>query len=68
MNKPNIHSNIGSISCFQNGLNDLSCSTGFYFKSKVLEGSNKGKNNLFFNFRALFYKMYIYEVMTIFLT
>ena len=29
-------------------------STGFYFKSKVIEGSHKGKNMfLFFNFRAL---------------
>ena len=46
INKPNIHINNG-ISSFQNGLNDLN-STGFYFKSKVTEGSHEGKN-MFFN-------------------
>ena len=43
MNKPNIHNNvIGGISSFQNEFNDLFSSTGFYFKSKVIEGSHKG--------------------------
>ena len=38
-------------------------STGFYLKSETLEGSRKGKN-MFFNFRALFLKMYIFAVVT----
>ena len=38
-NKPNIHNNIIDISSFQNGINELSCSTGFYLNSKVTEGS-----------------------------
>ena len=42
INKPNIHINNG-ISSFQNGLNDPN-STGFYFNSKVTEGSHKGEN------------------------
>ena len=67
MNKLNIHNNIISgISSFQNGLNDLFSSTGFYFKSKVIEVSHKGKNNIF-NFWTLFPKMYIFEVVTFFL-
>ena len=45
MNKTNIHNNIiGGISNFWNGLNDLFSSSGFYFKSKVIEGSRNGKN------------------------
>ena len=44
------------ISSFQNGLNDLFSSTGFCLKSKVIEGSHKGKN-MFFNFWALLLKM-----------
>ena len=48
MNKPNKHNNIiGSISSSQNGLNALFSSTSFYFKSKIIEGSHKGKNNVF---------------------
>ena len=44
MNKPNKHNNvIGGISSFQNGLNNLFSSTGFYSKIKVIEGSHKGK-------------------------
>ena len=43
MNKTNIHNNIGNISSFQNGLNDIFSSAGFYFNSKVIEGSHKGK-------------------------
>ena len=47
MNKPNIYNNIISISSFQNGLNDLINSTGFYFKMEVMEGSHKGKITFF---------------------
>ena len=65
MNKPNIRNNIIDISSFQNGLNGLFSSTGFYLKSKVIEGSHKGKN-MFFNFWALLLKMYIFEVVTFF--
>ena len=63
INKPNIHNNIIDISSFQNGLNNFFSSAGFYFKSEALEGSRKGKN-MFFNFRALFLKMYIFAVVT----
>ena len=67
MNKRNLHNNIiGSISSFQNGFNDLFTSTGFYFKSKVIEGSHKGK--MFFNFWVFSLKMYIFEVVAFFLT
>ena len=57
INKPNIHNNIIDISSFQNGLNDPFSSTGFYFKSKVIEGSYKG----------ILLKMYIFEVVPFFL-
>ena len=56
INKSNICHNIIGISNFQNALNDLFSSTGFYFKSKVIEGSLKGKN-MFFNFWTLLLKM-----------
>ena len=49
INIPNIYNNIIDISSFQTGLNVIFNSTGFYFKSKVIEGSHKGKN-MFFNF------------------
>ena len=65
INKPNIHNNIIGISSFETGINDLFSLTGFYFKSKVIEGSHKGKN-MFFNFWALLLKMYIFEVVTLF--
>ena len=56
MNKPNIHNNIiDNILSFQNGLNDFFRSTGFYFKSKVIEGSHKGENN-FFEFLGNFFQ------------
>ena len=58
-----MHSNIIDISSFQNGLNDLFSSTGFYLKSKVIEGSYKSKN-MFFNFWALLLKIYIFEIVT----
>ena len=48
MKKPNIRNNFGCISSFQNGLNNLFNSTGFCFKHKVMDGSHKGKNNVFF--------------------
>ena len=64
-NKPNIHNNINDISSFQNGLNYIFNSTGFYLKSKVIEGSHKGKN-AFFNFWAILLKMYSFEVVTFF--
>ena len=44
-----MHNNIIDISSFQTGLNVLFSSTGFYFKSKVIEGSHKGEN-MFFKF------------------
>ena len=34
---------IGGITSFQNGLNDLFNASGFYFKSKVIEGSHRGE-------------------------
>ena len=36
---PNTHNNIIDISSFQTGLNVIINSTGFYFKSKIIEGS-----------------------------
>ena len=65
ISKPNIHNNIINISSFQNGLNELFSSTSFYLKSKVIEGSHKGKN-MFFNFWALLLKLYIFDVVTFF--
>ena len=47
INKPNVHNNIVGISSFQNGLNDLFSAAGFYFKSKVIEGSHERKNMFF---------------------
>ena len=46
INKPNIHNKITGISSFENGLNDVLSSTGFYFKSKVQQGSHKDKKML----------------------
>ena len=65
INQPNLQNNINDISSFQNGFNDLYSSTGFYLKSKVIEGSHKGKN-MFFNILALLFKIYIFEVVTFF--
>ena len=62
INKPNIHNNI-DISSFQNGLNDLFSSTGFYLTSKVIEGSHNGKNMFFFNFWAFLFKIHIFQVV-----
>ena len=42
MNKPNIQNNIISTPRFQNGFNELFSSSRFYFKSKVIGGSQKG--------------------------
>ena len=44
INKRNIYNNTIDISSFQNGLNNLFSKTGFYLKSKVIEGSHKAKN------------------------
>ena len=43
-------------SSFRNGLNHSFSSTGFYFKSEIIEGNHEVKNNMFFNFRAFFSK------------
>ena len=43
----------------------LSQTLEWAFKSKVIEGSQKGKN-VFFNFWALLIKMYIFEVVIVF--
>ena len=56
MNKPNIYNNIISISSFQNRVNDLINSIGFYFKMKVMECSHKGKNSVFLVFGRSFSK------------
>ena len=60
-----MHNNIIDMSSFENGLNDLFSSNGFYVKIKVSERTNQGKNK-FFNFWALLLKMYIFEMVTIF--
>ena len=65
INKPNIHDNIIGILRFQNKLNDLFSSTGFYVKSKVRGVSGNGKN-MFSNFGALLLKMFCFEVVAIF--
>ena len=36
------HNNIIDISSFENGLNNIFSSTGFYLKSKVIEGNHDG--------------------------
>ena len=66
INKPNIHNNVIGISSFQNGLQNLFSSTGFCFKSKVIEGSHKGKNMLFLSFEHLFSKCTIFMFVTFF--
>ena len=50
INKANKHNIIISISSFQIGFNDLFNSTGFYFRSKVIECSHKKASMFFFNF------------------
>ena len=47
-NKPSIHNNIIGFSSFQNGLNNLLSSTGFYFKGKVIEGRHNWKKIMIF--------------------
>ena len=42
MNKSNLHNDIG-ISSFRNGLNHPFGPTGFYFKSKIIDGSYEVK-------------------------
>ena len=41
MNEPDMHTNIIDISSSQNGLNHPFSSTGFYFKSKIVEDSHE---------------------------
>ena len=41
MNKPNMNTNIIGISSFQNWLNHLFNWTSFYFKGKIVEGSEE---------------------------
>ena len=65
MNKLNIHNNNDGISSFQNGLNELFSSTGFYFKSKVIEGFHKGGEDVFLNYGP-FFKMYVFIEVVIF--
>ena len=60
MNKLNIHNNNDGISSFQNGLNELFSSTGFYFNSKVIEGFHKGGGRRFFKLWALFQNVRFY--------
>ena len=43
INRLNMHNNGIAILSFKNGLTNLFSSTGFYFKSKIVEGSHKGK-------------------------
>ena len=62
---PNIRNNIFDILSFETGLNVLFTSTGFYFKSKVIEDNQKGKI-YFFDSWVLLPKMYIFEVVTFF--
>ena len=45
MNKPNIHTDIIGISSFRDVLTHPLSAIGFYFKSKIVEGSHK--NNVF---------------------
>ena len=66
INKPNKHNNVIGISSLQNWLYNLFNSTGFHFKSKVIEGSYKGKNMIFFNIWAILLKMYYFCVCDIF--
>ena len=47
MNKPNTHNKIIGISSFQNRLKERFSSIGFYFESKVIEGSQKTKKSFF---------------------
>ena len=52
MHKSNTNNNIIDISNFHSFSPD-----GFYFKSKIIEGSHKVKK-CFFNFRIIFLKMF----------
>ena len=65
MNELNIHNNITGISSFLNGLNHPLDSTGFYFKSKIVEDSREVKK-CFFNCRAVFLILDIFEAVTVF--
>ena len=53
------------MSSVHNELNDPFSSSSFCLKSKVIEGSRKGKK-FFFNFWVLFLKICIFKVLTFF--
>ena len=61
-----IHKCIIDISSFQEELNNTCCSTGCYFKNRVVESSHEMQICFFFNFSALFCQMYLFEVARIF--
>ena len=61
-----MQNNIIRISNFQNRLNNLFTLTGFYFKSKVVKFSHKGKN-MFFNCWVFLLNICISDVVKFFL-
>ena len=67
MYKPDIHNNIiYGISSFQNGLHDLLAQLVSILRAKSSKVVIRGKMVCFFYFWALFFKMYIFEVLTFF--
>ena len=60
-----MQNNIIRISNFQNRLNNLFTLTGFYFKSKVVKFSHKGKN-MFFNCWVFLLKICISDIVKFF--
>ena len=69
IDKPNIQNNIIVISSFQTGLNELFSSTGFYFESKVIEGSHeKKKKKYVFKFLGFFSQNFYFWSGDIFLS
>ena len=57
-----LQSYIIDIFAFKNERNHTCCSTGFYFKSKILKGSQKMQ--VFLAFGLFFRKMYLFEAPT----
>ena len=68
MDKPYMHTNINEISSLQNELNHPIRSTDFYFKRKVGKLSWNAKMFVFFSFRTVFLKIFIFEVVKVDLT
>ena len=69
MDKPYMHTNINEISSLQNELNHSIRSTDFYFKRKVGKLSWNAKIMfVFFSFRTVFLKIFIFEVVKVDLT